>query len=146
MLREVTGSPAEPMEEATITSTNASARAALGDTVFATAWSAGRAMPLEEAVAMALNQAVVQTPIPEPPQLDPGTSRPRLPDGLTPREAEVLALIAGGSTNREIAEILVISLGTVERHIANFYTKINARGRADATAYALRHNLLTNDR
>jgi ATP/maltotriose-dependent transcriptional regulator MalT len=142
LLRELTGSPAEPMEQEAIASTSAMARAALGDSIFATAWTAGRAIPLEEAVALALNLAAAQPPMPEPPQRDPGASRPRLPNGLTPREAEVLALIAGGSTNREIAEMLVISLGTVERHIANLYAKINARGRADATAYALRHNLL----
>ena len=66
---------------------------------------------------------------------------PRLPDGLTRREAEVLALLASGCTNKEIGERLVISAFTVERHISNLYAKIGARGRADATAYALRHGL-----
>jgi DNA-binding CsgD family transcriptional regulator len=63
------------------------------------------------------------------------------PDGLTAREAEVLQLIATGRTTREIADELVVSVGTVERHISNLYGKIGARGRADATAYALRHDL-----
>jgi DNA-binding CsgD family transcriptional regulator len=62
---------------------------------------------------------------------------PALPDGLTQREVDVLKLIAGGHSNREIADTLVISLRTVERHITNVYTKIGARGRADATAYVL---------
>jgi predicted ATPase/DNA-binding CsgD family transcriptional regulator len=68
--------------------------------------------------------------------------RRRLPGGLTARETEVLRLLASGQTNREIAEALVVSAHTVERHVANLYRKIDARGRADATAYALRHGLL----
>lgn len=60
---------------------------------------------------------------------------------LTAREVEVLRLIADGLTNREIAEELVLSERTVARHITNIYAKINARGKADATAYALRHGL-----
>jgi DNA-binding NarL/FixJ family response regulator len=63
------------------------------------------------------------------------------PDQLTSREVQVLCLLAGGMTNKEIAERLVVSVPTVARHIANIYTKIDARGRADATAYALRHGL-----
>jgi DNA-binding CsgD family transcriptional regulator len=69
--------------------------------------------------------------------------RPARPDGLTAREVEVLALLAAGRTNRAIAEELVLSLTTVQRHIANIYTKINAHGRAEATSYALRHGVLS---
>lgn len=64
------------------------------------------------------------------------------PDTLTRREVEVLRRIAGGQTNQEIAEELTLSVRTVERHITNLYAKIDARGRADATAYALTHGLL----
>jgi DNA-binding CsgD family transcriptional regulator len=64
-----------------------------------------------------------------------------LPDGLTAREAEILALITGGRTNKEIAERLVLSVHTVERHIQNAYRKIGARNRADASAYAVREGL-----
>jgi len=63
------------------------------------------------------------------------------PDGLTSREVEVLRLLAEGKTNKEIAAALVVSVPTVQRHIANIYGKIGARGRADATAYAIRHGL-----
>jgi pimeloyl-ACP methyl ester carboxylesterase/DNA-binding CsgD family transcriptional regulator len=62
-------------------------------------------------------------------------------DGLTPREVEVLRLIAAGRTNREISEDLVLSVRTVARHITNVYAKIGARSKAEATAYAIRHNL-----
>jgi LuxR family maltose regulon positive regulatory protein len=60
------------------------------------------------------------------------------PDGLTPREAEVLDLLADGLTNSEIAARLVLSVYTVERHLQNSYRKIGARNRADATAYVVR--------
>ncbi len=66
---------------------------------------------------------------------------PSAPDHLTRREIEVLRLIASGRTTNEIAQALVVSPGTVERHITNLYGKIGARGRADATAYALTHGL-----
>jgi DNA-binding CsgD family transcriptional regulator len=65
----------------------------------------------------------------------------RLPDGLTAREAEVLRLLAAGRTNKEIAGQLVLSVYTVERHLANAYRKISVRNRADATAYVLRADL-----
>jgi DNA-binding NarL/FixJ family response regulator len=60
---------------------------------------------------------------------------------LSRREIEVLQLIARGSSNQHIADDLVLSVRTVERHITNGYAKIGARGRADATAYALRAGL-----
>lgn len=59
------------------------------------------------------------------------------PAGLTAREVEVLRLVAAGRTNNEIAGELTLSVRTVERHIWNIYRKIGARGRSEATAYAL---------
>jgi len=70
---------------------------------------------------------------------------PSYPDGLTAREVQVLALVADGMTNQEIADQLVLSIATVQRHVANIYNKINARNRSDATSYALRHKLLPTD-
>lgn len=73
-------------------------------------------------------------------QLLPGPeTRPVYPGGLTQREVEVLTHLAQGQTNREIATNLVLSERTVQRHISNIYTKINARNRADATTFALNH-------
>jgi DNA-binding CsgD family transcriptional regulator len=72
----------------------------------------------------------------------PTSSEQRVyPDGLTAREVEVLRLLAEGKTNKEIAVALVVSVPTVQRHIANIYGKIDARGRADATAYAISRGL-----
>ncbi|MBT2368261.1 LuxR family transcriptional regulator [Streptomyces sp. ISL-10] len=64
-----------------------------------------------------------------------------LPDGLTPREAEVLRLVAAGGTNRDIARELVISEHTVARHLNNIYAKLSVTSRAAATAYACSHGL-----
>jgi DNA-binding CsgD family transcriptional regulator len=63
------------------------------------------------------------------------------PSGLTAREAEVLGLLGGGRTNREIAGELVISVHTVERHLATIYRKIGARNRTDAAAFAYKSGL-----
>jgi DNA-binding CsgD family transcriptional regulator len=64
-----------------------------------------------------------------------------LPDGLTPREAEVLALVAAGKTNREVATALSISGKTVARHLSNIFTKIKVSSRTEAAAYAFAHDL-----
>jgi DNA-binding NarL/FixJ family response regulator len=64
-----------------------------------------------------------------------------LPDGLTPREAEVLALIAGGLTNSEIAERLVVSGATVKSHVNHIFAKTGVRDRAQAVVYAYAHGL-----
>ncbi|MEA2619754.1 MAG: hypothetical protein QOC97_527, partial [Chloroflexota bacterium] len=61
--------------------------------------------------------------------------------GLTTREIEVLRLLAAGMSNAEIAASLGLSVNTIERHVSNVYRKIDARGRADATAFAIRHGL-----
>lgn len=63
------------------------------------------------------------------------------PAGLSAREVEVLALVAAGRTNREIAAALVLSVSTVQNHLVTIYRKIDARNRADATAFALRHGI-----
>jgi len=68
-------------------------------------------------------------------------SSPAAVTPLSPRELEVLRLLAAGESNRQIAHHLGLSPHTVERHVANLYRKIGARGRADATAYALRSGL-----
>jgi DNA-binding CsgD family transcriptional regulator len=72
-----------------------------------------------------------------------GTRAPvALPDGITRREAEVLALVAQGLTNRDVADKLVLSERTVARHLANLYTKIGVTSRTAATTYAHRHGLV----
>lgn len=68
-------------------------------------------------------------------------AEPALPDGLTPREAEVVSLIAEGLTNTEIATRLFITEATVTSHINHLFTKTGVRDRAQAVTYAYRNGL-----
>jgi HD-GYP domain-containing protein (c-di-GMP phosphodiesterase class II) len=72
------------------------------------------------------------------PQSSPGLR----PAGLTEREVEVLRLVAGGLSNREIARRLVVSPRTAEHHVQHIYAKIGVSSRASAALFAMRHGLL----
>jgi predicted ATPase/DNA-binding CsgD family transcriptional regulator len=108
-------------------------------------WAEGYALSLGEAVALAESVPLSPVSSAEPSSVYgvSGAVTTGQPDvaGLTAREAEVLRLVAKGQSNKEIAAELMLSVRTVERHITNIYSKINARGKADATAYAIRHGL-----
>jgi DNA-binding NarL/FixJ family response regulator len=71
-----------------------------------------------------------------------GTGGGPLEDPLTPRELEVVKLIAEGLTSREIAETLVISEKTVDRHRGNVLDKLGMRNRVELTRYAIRRGLI----
>jgi DNA-binding NarL/FixJ family response regulator len=87
----------------------------------------------------------VPSPHPVPPHQPEQAQGPagqrQLPDGLTAREAQVLALIAEGLSNAEIAEALFVSPATVKTHINNLFAKTAVRDRAQAVSYAFRHGL-----
>ena len=78
---------------------------------------------------------------PAPAPLTPVASAPRHAPHLTPRELEVLRLIADGLSNAAIGEALVISPGTVARHVTNLLNKTGCRNRAEAARYAAEHGL-----
>ncbi|QYN37734.1 LuxR C-terminal-related transcriptional regulator [Pseudonocardia sp. DSM 110487] len=71
-----------------------------------------------------------------------GRAAPSGACGLTPREIEVLRLVATGATNRDIADDLVISDRTVARHVSNMFAKLGVSSRAAATAFAYEHDLV----
>jgi DNA-binding NarL/FixJ family response regulator len=92
---------------------------------------------IDPAVAHHLVEAVASGAPPRPER----ASAPELPDGITPREAQVLELIAGGLSNAEIAQRLVVTEATVKSHINHLFTKTGVRDRAQAVAYAYRNGL-----
>jgi len=73
--------------------------------------------------------------------LFPATT-PTAPGGLTTRQVEVLALVAAGKANREIAAELIISEHTVRRHLQNIFVRVGVSSRSAATAFAYRHGLV----
>ena len=90
---------------------------------------------LDPTVQQRLVAAVLDTkPIPDVPAQS-------LPDDLTPREAEVLKLIASGLSNAEIAETLVVSQATVKSHVNRIFYKTGSRDRAQAVRYAYQHGI-----
>ena len=101
---------------------------------------------LDPAVQKHLVEAIAgssENPRPtDPPGAAPDPRGSQLPDGLTPREAEVLVLIAAGLSNAEIAARLVVSEATVKSHLNHLLPKIGARDRAQAVSYAYRHGLV----
>jgi non-specific serine/threonine protein kinase len=102
----------------------AASRAALGAEAFATAWAAGRILSPEQAVAAALDPAPPSTP----------ASTPASGIALTPRETEILRLLAAGMTNPAIAAELFLSVRTVENHVARIFAKLGVRTRTAAAA------------
>lgn len=118
----------------------AAARTRLGDDAFAAAWAEGRGLPLEEAVALAADVVVTPTA----PPTAPASHRPGAATrhALTPREAEVLGLLAAGRSDREIAAALFVSRHTASNHVSSILAKLDAPSRAAAAAYAVRHGLV----
>ena len=89
---------------------------------------------LEEAEAMGMRPLVER--------VSALIGRERYPDGLTKREVEVLRLITMGKSNRVIAEELVLSINTVERHVSHIYNKTGAESRVELVNYANAHGLV----
>jgi DNA-binding NarL/FixJ family response regulator len=98
--------------------------------------SAGQAM-LDPAVQRRLLDTMGTPAHIPPPTAAPGT----MPDELTPREAEVLALVATGLSNAEIADRLFLSQATVKTHINHIFAKTGVRDRAQAVHYAYANGL-----
>jgi DNA-binding NarL/FixJ family response regulator len=98
---------------------------------------------LDPAVQLHVVSALARGEAVEPGPGDANPARPELPDDLTPREAEVLSLIAEGLSNAEIAERLFVSPTTVKSHINHLFAKAGLRDRAQAVNYAYRTGIAT---
>lgn len=116
-------------------------RAVLGADVYERAWAEGFALTTEQAldIALAVTHMREDTET-APPTAVSGTPVPALLVELTPRERDVLRLIAEGRTNDAIAEALFISPRTVTTHITRLYAKLGVSNRAEAVNLAIRAN------
>jgi non-specific serine/threonine protein kinase len=112
-------------------------RESLGEDAFNAAWRAGRNLPRPDAVAEALTVTAPPTHSQSPPaQHDTAPAF-----DLTPREHEVLQLIAQGKTNQEIADALFLSVHTIKVHVRSILSKLNLDSRTAAAAFAFQHGL-----
>jgi len=116
----------------------AEVRARLDEAAFEAAKEEGRAMSPGQAVEYALVEPA--TPDGDVPTTTP-SSAPEHPAGLTPREVEVLGLVAEGLTNVEVAQRLFLSPRTIDTHLTSIYHKLGVSSRAAATRFALDHGL-----
>jgi predicted ATPase/DNA-binding CsgD family transcriptional regulator len=120
-------------------------RRVLGEKAFAVHWAEGRLLTLEQALSLADEGSSTEPPpSPEPhPGPDAATERRSRGReyGLTPRELEVLQLVAGGLTDAQIATELVISPRTVGKHLQSIYGKLHVPSRSAATRWAIEHKL-----
>ena len=98
------------------------------------AWNVGHQLSLADAIRIAESLAT---------RADTATP---VSVELTDRQCEILRRLAKGETNREIAQALALSVATVERHLANIFARIGAKGRAAATLYAVRSGLVPSHR
>ena len=97
---------------------------------------------LDPAVAGKMVAALTGSAPPSPAPASASVPPAARPDALSSREIEVLRLIAQGASNREIAEALVISEGTVKNHISNILGRLGLRDRTQAALYARENGLL----
>jgi DNA-binding CsgD family transcriptional regulator len=115
------------------------ARGVLGAAAAAALFAEGREMTPEDAAALALGTAPEGAGPATPVWADPA----RVPTGgaspLTPREQEIVRLIAQGLSNKEIADELVISPATAARHVANILAKLGFSSRTQVASWATRH-------
>jgi DNA-binding CsgD family transcriptional regulator len=136
------GSAASPVEQERVDKLVADTRAALDEERFTAAWAEGTRMTIEQMVADAAAMTVgAPAPEADAPAASPQPA-PADPFGISPREHDVLVLLAEGRSDREIASELFISHRTVMRHVSSILDKLDAPTRTAAATVALRHGLV----
>ncbi|HEY7283291.1 MAG TPA: LuxR C-terminal-related transcriptional regulator, partial [Actinomycetota bacterium] len=95
-----------------------------------------------EAVAGGFDREAVEAVIGAAGQPERRRATARRPAGLSDRQVEVLRLVAGGMSNRDVASALFISVRTAEHHVQDVYAKIGVSSRAAAALFAMEHDLL----
>jgi DNA-binding CsgD family transcriptional regulator len=113
--------------------------AQLGAAAFHTAWAHGRTLDLDTVTGLILEQsapAAGQAQPSVPPAAAQDTANQSLLDPLSPRELDVLRLVAAGYSNQEIAAELVISVTTVKKHVNHIFAKLGVASRAQAIVAA----------
>ena len=142
-LRETTGFSLEPAMHALAEPYLVEARSQLDENAWTEAWEEGRAMSMEAAFEYALSEdepsTITSSAAPTEQLSTPVSEHPA---GLTPREVEVLGLVAEGLTNPQVAQRLFLSPRTVQRHLNSVYRKLGVSSRTAATHLALEHDLL----
>ncbi len=124
-----------PADEADYERCLALAREQLDKATFDAAWEEGKKLTLEQAIALAEQETMGPSPA-------PALALRRDPNALTPREVEVLRLVAAGLSDSQVAAKLVISRRTVSTHLTAIYGKLGVKSRTAATRFALDHNLI----
>jgi predicted ATPase/DNA-binding CsgD family transcriptional regulator len=136
--REWSGGAWWPFERERLERATADARAILGDEAYAHEFASGRAMPIEALIA----EAVALAEIPLDAAAVAGPPAPSDAFGLSPREVDVLRLLAAGKSNPEIADALYIGRGTVRTHVSSILAKLDVRTRTEAAIIARDRGLL----
>jgi ATP/maltotriose-dependent transcriptional regulator MalT len=142
-VREAIGAPIPPVYYAAYEHVLAQVPRRMHEQTFRTAWDKGGSMTPEQALA---TRPAEGEPIVQVSPLSPSAASPKHldhhPEGLTAREVEVLRLLAGGLTNPQIAERLMVSQTTVNTHVAAIFNKLGVNSRSAATRYAVEHHLV----
>ncbi|NOK58208.1 MAG: hypothetical protein GFH27_549279n15 [Chloroflexi bacterium AL-W] len=126
-----------PSDQIGVDNSLAVARSHLSEEAFIESWEAGQALTLEEAITLA--QEALSAP--RTVSIAPAPA-PDLHTTLTPREREVLCLVAVGLTNKEIAQKLVLSHYTVQDYVRSILDKLDVPSRSAATRYAVEYGLV----
>lgn len=132
-LREMLGAPLTAADRRVHERHQAAARTRLGSELWSATWAAGRALPLDEALAEAVADPAPATPV---------TSAQAYPAGLSAREVEVLRLVAEGLSNAEVAARLSLSPRTIGQHLRSIYNKLGVGSRTAAARFAVERRIV----